>query len=70
MAEAARHYQTGLTYTARLTPGEDGWICAQMAEVPEAISQGRTEAEARANVTPRRSSYSAMRASRFPSAAR
>jgi predicted RNase H-like HicB family nuclease len=54
MAEAARQYQTGLTYTAMLTPGEDCWICGQMAEVPEAISQGRTEAEARANV--RRSS--------------
>jgi predicted RNase H-like HicB family nuclease len=34
-----------------LTPGEDGWICAQIAEVPEAISHGRTEAEAKANVT-------------------
>jgi hypothetical protein len=26
------------TYTALLRPGEDGWICAQIAEVPEAIS--------------------------------
>jgi predicted RNase H-like HicB family nuclease len=33
-----------------LTPGEDGWICAQIAEVPEAISQGRTLDEAKANV--------------------
>ena len=40
-----------ITYTAVLTPGEDGWICAQIAEVPEAISQGRTLAEAKANVT-------------------
>jgi antitoxin HicB len=39
-----------LTYTAVLTPGEDGWICAQIAEVPEAISQGRTLEEAKANV--------------------
>jgi predicted RNase H-like HicB family nuclease len=39
------------TYTAVLTPGEDGWILAQVAEVPEAISQGRTPQEARANVT-------------------
>jgi predicted RNase H-like HicB family nuclease len=39
------------TYTAVLTPGEDGWICAQIAEVPEAISQGRTVEEAKANVT-------------------
>lgn len=38
------------TYTAVLTPGEDGWVCAQIAEVPEAISQGRTLEEARANV--------------------
>jgi antitoxin HicB len=38
------------TYTAVLTPGEDGWICAQIAEVPEAISQGRTLDEAKANV--------------------
>jgi predicted RNase H-like HicB family nuclease len=37
--------QTGLTYTAMLTPGENCRICAQLAEVPGAISQGRTEAE-------------------------
>jgi predicted RNase H-like HicB family nuclease len=43
--EAARR-----TYTAVLTPGEDGWICAQVAEVPEAISQGRTPEEAKINV--------------------
>jgi predicted RNase H-like HicB family nuclease len=40
-----------LTYTVVMTPGEDGFICAQVAEVPEAISQGRTLDEARANVT-------------------
>jgi predicted RNase H-like HicB family nuclease len=40
-----------ITYSAVLTPGEDGWICAQIAEVPEAISQGRTLEEAKANVT-------------------
>lgn len=38
------------TYTAVLTPGEDGWVLAQVAEVPEAISQGRTLEEAKANV--------------------
>ncbi len=38
------------TYTVILTEGEDGWICAQVAEVPEAISQGRTPEEAKANV--------------------
>jgi predicted RNase H-like HicB family nuclease len=51
VAEAATHDETKLTYTAVLTPGEDGWICAQIAEVPEAISQGRTLDEAKANVT-------------------
>jgi predicted RNase H-like HicB family nuclease len=40
-----------LTYTAVLTPGEDGIICAQIAEVPEAISQRRTLDEAKANVS-------------------
>jgi predicted RNase H-like HicB family nuclease len=49
MADPAGHYETGLTYTAVLTPGEDGWICVQIAEVPEAISQGRTLDEAKAN---------------------
>ena len=39
-----------ITYTAVLTAGEDGFICAQIAEVPEAISQGRTAEEAKANV--------------------
>lgn len=41
---------TFVTYTAVLTPGEDGFVCAQIAEVPEAISQGRTLEEAKANV--------------------
>jgi predicted RNase H-like HicB family nuclease len=40
-----------ITYSAVLTPGGDGRICAQIAEVPEAISQGRTLEEATANVT-------------------
>ncbi|MCA1698598.1 MAG: type II toxin-antitoxin system HicB family antitoxin [Actinobacteria bacterium] len=39
-----------MTYTAVLTPGEDGFVCAQIAELPEAISQGRTLEEAKANV--------------------
>jgi predicted RNase H-like HicB family nuclease len=39
-----------ITYTAVLTPGDDGFVCAQIAEVPEAISQGRTLEEAKANV--------------------
>lgn len=49
MAEAAEE-DVRMTYTAVLTPGEDGWICAQIAEVPEAISQGRTLEEAKANL--------------------
>lgn len=39
-----------ITYTAVLTPGEDGWICAQVLELPEAISQGRTLEQAKANL--------------------
>ena len=39
-----------VTHTAVLTPGEDGFVCAQIAEVLEAISQGRTIEEATANV--------------------
>ena len=38
------------TYTATFELGEDGWWAAQVVEVPEAISQGRTLDEARANV--------------------
>lgn len=40
-----------VTYTVVLTAGADGWVCAQVAEVPEAISQGRSAAEAKSNVT-------------------
>ncbi len=50
MAHATKQ-DGAMTYTAVLTPGEDGWICAQIAEVPEAISQGKTLEEAKANVT-------------------
>lgn len=31
-------------------PDEDGWVVAQVLEVPGAISQGRTRAEAEENV--------------------
>ena len=37
-------------YTATFELGEDGWWAAQVVELPEAISQGRTLDEARANV--------------------
>jgi predicted RNase H-like HicB family nuclease len=30
--------------------GDDGWIIARIRQVPAAVSQGRTKAEARANV--------------------
>jgi predicted RNase H-like HicB family nuclease len=40
-----------MTYTVVITPGEDGWFCAQVPEVPEAISQGRSPEEARTNVS-------------------
>lgn len=59
-----------MTYTAVLTPGEDGFVCAQIAEVPEAISQGRTAEEAKANVPRRlswRSSGAVRRGNRSPS---
>jgi predicted RNase H-like HicB family nuclease len=37
-------------YCAVLISAEDGFVCAQVAEVPEAISQGHTVEEAKANV--------------------
>ena len=44
-----------MSETLRLTitydePDEDGWIVARVLEVPGAISQGRTQEEARENV--------------------
>lgn len=39
-----------LQMTIRFESGEDGWIIASIPEVPGAISQGTTRAEARANV--------------------
>ena len=39
-----------MSYTAALTPGEGGWICADTAEAPEPISQGRMLEEPKANV--------------------
>jgi predicted RNase H-like HicB family nuclease len=51
MEEPMINHQAPITYTAVLTAGEDGVVCAQIAEVPEAISQGLTVEEAKANVT-------------------
>jgi predicted RNase H-like HicB family nuclease len=39
-----------LRLTVRYTDAGDGWVTAQVAEVPGAISQGKTRDEAKANV--------------------
>jgi hypothetical protein len=39
-----------MSYPAVLTPGEGGWICAETAGAPEAISPGRMLEEVKANV--------------------
>jgi predicted RNase H-like HicB family nuclease len=39
-----------LRFTIRFSDGGEGWVMAQIEEVPGAISQGRTRAEARGNV--------------------
>lgn len=40
----------GGAYTATFELAEDGWWVAQVVEVPEAISQGRTLEDAKDNV--------------------
>ncbi len=39
-----------LRFTIVYEDGGDGWLVAQVKEVPGAVSQGRTRAEARGNV--------------------
>lgn len=39
-----------LRFTIHYTPIEDGWWMAQIEEVPGALSQGETRAQARENV--------------------
>lgn len=39
-----------LHFTIVYEDGDDGWLVAQVKEVPGAVSQGRTRAEARENV--------------------
>ena len=39
-----------LRFTILYEDGEDGWVVAQIKEVPGALSQGKTREEARANV--------------------
>lgn len=45
------HMATSVDFTISFdSPDEDGWIVARILEVPGAMSQGRTRAEARENV--------------------
>jgi predicted RNase H-like HicB family nuclease len=39
-----------LRFTIRYSDGGEGWVMAQVEQVPGAISQGRTRKEARENV--------------------
>ncbi len=39
-----------LRFTIRYSDGGEGWIMAEVEQVPGAISQGRTRKEARENV--------------------
>ncbi|MDA8067493.1 MAG: type II toxin-antitoxin system HicB family antitoxin [Actinomycetota bacterium] len=39
-----------LAFTIRFSDGGEGWVMAQVVEVPGAMSQGRDRAQARANV--------------------
>jgi len=39
-----------LRMTILFETGDDGWVVAQVKEVPGAVSQGRTREEARENV--------------------
>jgi predicted RNase H-like HicB family nuclease len=39
-----------LRLTVRYTEAGDGWVTAQVVEIPGAISEGSTRAEARSNV--------------------
>jgi predicted RNase H-like HicB family nuclease len=50
MAPAVQSPSRNATYTAVFTQGDDGWITAEIVEVPEAMSQGRTLDEAKVNV--------------------
>ena len=45
-----RSMSESLQFTIVYADGEDGWHVAQVKEVPGAVSQGRTRAEARENV--------------------
>jgi len=49
-ATTIRIMTDSLRFTILFEEGENGWIVAQVKEVPGAISQGRTREEARENV--------------------
>jgi hypothetical protein len=50
MAVADRIDTDRETLTILYEDGSDGWVTAQIAEMPAAMSQGRTRSEAKANV--------------------
>jgi hypothetical protein len=50
MAVALDSHTDVETLTIEYEVAEDGWVAARIVEVPAAISQGRTRAEARVNV--------------------
>lgn len=43
--------ERSVRYTAILTPGEDGWIVAEVPALPGCISQGQTREEAIRNIS-------------------
>lgn len=43
--------EQGVIYTVILTPGEDGWIVAEVPALPGCISQGQTREEAIRNIS-------------------
>lgn len=50
MADKITAMSEALRFTVHYSDGGDGWIMAQVDEVPGAISQGRTREEARKNI--------------------
>jgi predicted RNase H-like HicB family nuclease len=50
MSGTVGYMNEALHLTIRYEDAGDGWVMAQVAEIPGAISQGKTRDEARANV--------------------
>jgi predicted RNase H-like HicB family nuclease len=44
------NYNTTMTLTVKITPGEDGWLVAEVPALPGCISQGKTKAETISNI--------------------